>query len=331
MPDKFHRRRVSAVRVRCPHTPSGCEWVGEVGVVDQHTVACPKRPWQYQYCEFASTNDLQREHVEQCKKYPIPCPNKCEIGMVPRCDVEKHRTECALESVACEFAEVGCSVKVARRDLKRHMEESQQQHLLSATLLNLKLTREIIAELNRQLVEKDQQLNKKDQQLLEKDKFIAAKDSVIAEKDAIIAQNNEALAIVVTRKDKIITEKDRIIAEKDVIIAQKDEALAAVVTRKDKIIAEKESQLSELQTEFRKSMDSTKVALEFSMLGITTSHLMLENFSKCQTRLDWGDWFSDPFSVSGCDLKLNVETKERGPNMKIRLYPTSDLCISRFL
>ena len=216
MPDKFHRRRVSAVRVRCPHTPSGCEWVGEAGVVDQHTAACPKRPWQCQYCEFASTNDLQKEHVEQCTKYPVPCPNKCKVGTVPRCDVEKHRTECPLEPVACEFTDIGCSVKVARRDLKIHMEESQQQHLLSATLLNLKLTKETITELNHQLVEKDQQLTQ-----------------------------------VLLEKDKSITAKDRIIAEKDAIIAQKDEVLAVVVTRKDKIIIEKESQLSELQTEFK--------------------------------------------------------------------------------
>ena len=139
MPDKFHRCRGSAVCVRCPHSPGGCEWVGEVGVVDQHTAACPKRPWECQYCEFASTNDVKREHVEQCTKYPVPCPNKCHVGTVPRCDVEKHRTECPLEPVACDFVDVGCNMKVPRRDLKQHMEESQQHHLLSATLLNLKL------------------------------------------------------------------------------------------------------------------------------------------------------------------------------------------------
>ena len=171
--------------------------------------------------------------------------------------MEKHRTECPLEPVACEFAEVECSVKVARRDLKRHMEESQQQHLLSATLLNLKLTKEIIAELNRQLVEKDQQLDKKNQQLTQ----------------------------VLLEKNKSIAAKDRVIAEKDAIIAQKDDALAVVVTRKDKIIAEKENQLSELKTEFRKFqqefVDSTKVALDY-MLGMTYQ-FVLNNFSGCQT------------------------------------------------
>ena len=41
--DKFHRRRVRAVQVHCPHTPSGCEWVGEVGELSQHIQTCLKQ------------------------------------------------------------------------------------------------------------------------------------------------------------------------------------------------------------------------------------------------------------------------------------------------
>ena len=146
-------------------------------------------------------------------------------------------------------------------------------------------------ELNRQLIEKDQQLTQ-----------------------------------VLLEKDKSITAKDRVIAEKDAIIAKKEKALAVVVTRKDKIIAEKESQLSELQTEFRKFrqefVDSTKVALE-CVLG-TTYEFVLKNFTRCQRSIGAeGDWFSGPFSFSGFNLMLNVETKESGPNMEIRMYPTS--------
>ena len=40
MLDKFHRRKVRAVQVRCPHTPGGCEWVGEVGELSQHIQTC---------------------------------------------------------------------------------------------------------------------------------------------------------------------------------------------------------------------------------------------------------------------------------------------------
>ena len=43
MLDKFHRRKVCEVQVRCPHTPSGCEWVGEVGELNQHIHTCLKQ------------------------------------------------------------------------------------------------------------------------------------------------------------------------------------------------------------------------------------------------------------------------------------------------
>ena len=142
MPDKFHRRRVSAVQVRCPHTPSGCEWVGEAGQADKHINSCNKRPWKCQYCAFESTDDRKMDHMQSCTCYPIPCPNKSDVGTIPCCGVEEHLSICSLKLIDCEFREAGCNVNVARRDLKQHMEKSQQHHLLSATLLNLKLTRE---------------------------------------------------------------------------------------------------------------------------------------------------------------------------------------------
>lgn len=289
MPDKFHRRRVSAVHVRCPHTLSGCEWVGEVGVVDQHSAACLKRPWECQFCDFVSTSDLQSKHKEQCTKYPIPCPNECEIGTVPRCDVERHRTECPLEPVACEFADVGCGVKMARRDLKRHMEEGQQHHLLSATLLNLKLTKEAVAELNRQLIEKECKLDEKEHQLEE---------------------NNRQLA-----------QKDKILLEKEKSIAAKDKAFALMVAEKDRIIAEKETQLSELKEFRREFMESTNFALDRILEKNTDHEFVIKEFSVLQREGGYGDWFSDPLRVTGYELKLNLETKEKGSNMKIRLYP----------
>ena len=165
--DKFHGRKASAVQVRCPNAPSGCDWTGEVGRAKQHTDSCLKRPWTCQYCDFVSTCDAEVDHLVNCTRYPTCCPNQCEAGALPRWDVEEHLTKCPLEVVNCVFADVGCNVKIARRDVSQHMEESQQQHLLSATLLNLRLTRETIAEKDRQLAEKDQQLAEKDKQVLE--------------------------------------------------------------------------------------------------------------------------------------------------------------------
>ena len=200
--DKFHRRRVSAVHVRCPYTPSGCEWVGEAGQADQHINSCTKRPWKCQYCAFESTHDRKVDHTQSCTHYPIPCPNKCDVETIPRCGIEEHLSVCPLELIECKFREAGCDIKVARRDLKQHMEESQQHHLLSASLLNLKLTKEVIAEKEQQLASKEQQLKEQAKLIVEKEKQIVKMKQKLSEKER-----------QVTEKDKIIKEKDKQLLE----------------------------------------------------------------------------------------------------------------------
>ena len=114
----------------------------------------------------------------------IACPNNCEVEKFSLRDMDKHLAECPLELMTCEFADAGCSVKLARRDLKHHMEEKQQEHIISVTLMNLKLTKESIAEKDKQLVEKDRQLAESAVQLVQKNAIIASKDRQITELQA---------------------------------------------------------------------------------------------------------------------------------------------------
>ena len=139
----------------------------DLGGLDQHTKVCPKRPWQCQYCDTTATYDVgANEHLPQCLKFPEPCPNGCEKGTVERCNLEKHlASECSLQLVACEFSHAGCTEKVPRKDLARHMEDGMQKHLLSMSLLNLSLTRE----LHQKMDEKDRQITELQLQLQQLD------------------------------------------------------------------------------------------------------------------------------------------------------------------
>ena len=86
------------------------EWVGVViNEVKQHSDSCPKRPWQCQYCDLGSSYDIGVvcEHLSICTKYPVVCPISCEVGSVPRCDLEAHLMVCPLQPVTCEHADVG--------------------------------------------------------------------------------------------------------------------------------------------------------------------------------------------------------------------------------
>lgn len=266
------------VKVRCPHKANGCEWVGNSEDLNRHVDSCSKRPWRCKHCNFISTIGMTpREHIPQCEKYPIPCPNGCEIGNVPRDDIDKHRSECPLEPVDCDFADAGCNTKIARRYLTRHMEACQQQHMLSATLLNLRLTKEA---------------------LLEKDRIIAEKDELIARKDNQVAKRDR----IIVEKDKQLAEKDRLLQEKDRVIGEKD----ASATKKDEKLLEIHSSLKKQCCAVSRVMTS----VDHLLTGSTCHKLTLKGFSDCQKKGDFGDWYSDPLysHPGGYRLRLNIAT-----------------------
>ena len=264
IPDKFYKRRVNEIRVRCPHKKSGCEWVGGVNEVKQHSDSCPKRPWHCQYCEFESIYEVGvNKHLPVCIKYPVVCPNSCEVGSVPRCDLEAHLMVCSLQPVTCEYAEVCCDVKVPRRDLGRHMEEGQQQHLLSATLLNLRLTRENTEEKNRLF-----------RTIEEKDETIANLQKQLKQVQEVAQQNTKAkdeeakhnLVEKEVEHKKELAVWDQLVREKDEVITGLRKPLKQALdglTRENKgllqVIAEKDNRNKDIQTQLRKKDEAIKV------------------------------------------------------------------------
>ena len=164
MLDKFHKRKVHEVRVRCPHEVSGCDWVGEVNGLKRHADSCTKRPWECEYCGLKCTyGEGEEEHWPTCCKFPEPCPNGCEVGSVERCNVEQHHSVCSLEPVACGMKEFGCSAVVPRKELATHMRESELQHLTAMAVLNLRLSRQ----LQQDSTERDRKITRLQQDMAE--------------------------------------------------------------------------------------------------------------------------------------------------------------------
>ena len=76
--------------------PFGLQWKDETSRSSKvHIGVCPKRPFACKYCEFkARYEQVCNDHYSKCTKYPVPCPNKCEIGTVERGNLQKHMSEC---------------------------------------------------------------------------------------------------------------------------------------------------------------------------------------------------------------------------------------------
>ena len=97
---------------------------------------CRRRKVNCQYCyDIGEHQFIMGQHKKKCPKLPLPCPNKCEVGSVPREDMEAHRKECPLEMIQCEYYSVGCEVRMARKDQEKHKKENIEEHLMKTNLV----------------------------------------------------------------------------------------------------------------------------------------------------------------------------------------------------
>jgi len=130
--NKQNERAIKNLHVFCTNKDKGCGWQGEVNDITSHLknsdgcqfeevkcsnncgllfqrqylashvdYDCPCREVHCQYCNMIGQYQfIEVEHVEQCSKVPLPCPNKCGVDILHE-DMEIHRTTCPLEEIEC--------------------------------------------------------------------------------------------------------------------------------------------------------------------------------------------------------------------------------------
>lgn len=200
--DKRLKRSLSGYKVLCTNENEGCEWSGELGTLENHLnlepmrekqlegcqfakVAClycsehylrcnikthqqeqcHKRPFGCQYCKnFDSTyEDITINHWPECGYYPMRCPLGCGES-IERRNYQNHVSDnCVLKCIECEFSQVGCDVKLPRKDMLAHLNNGLGHHMALLLKNQVKLQGE-----NETLKEKCAALEaEKEQQALE--------------------------------------------------------------------------------------------------------------------------------------------------------------------
>ena len=159
-PNKQLDREIKSLLVYCTNEDEGCEWQGEMNNINKHLsgdcqfeevtcfndcgkmmqrqyltghveTECPRRKINCQYCHDTGEHQfIEGQHKEECPELPIPCPNNCEVASVPREDMEAHRKDCPLEMIQCEYHNVGCEVRLVRKDQEEHENEKVKEHLM---------------------------------------------------------------------------------------------------------------------------------------------------------------------------------------------------------
>ena len=314
--------------------------MGELGDLNQHSTSCPNRPWKCQHCNFETTYEVgTNDHTPNCTKYPKPCPNRCEIGTVPHCDVEKHLLVCPLQLVECEFVHAGCDVKVPRGDLAKHMTENAQHHLMSTTLLNLRLTRE----LHQKMEEKDQQIVHLQQQMKETDSKIVTKlETQAKDLDTKLQQVTEDLDTKLQQQTRDIdtklqqqtrdidTKLQRVTKDFDTKLQQQTRDIDTKLqqqtrdldTKVDTGFKQQAKETSEVNVKVQATHQQTvkldqqlnKLQTDLTYLalssGFTRHEFTLTEFRKHQTKGEAGDWYSDEFynHPGGYRFQLSIYT-----------------------
>ena len=166
--DKRLKRSLHMFRILCTNKQQGCQWKGELGQLDNHlnynptkdkqlqgcqfskveclycsesflrsdiqthqSNQCPRRPFSCQYCEDldSSYEDVTTNHWPVCGYYPLPCPKKCGES-IQRQNIESHiSNDCPLTIIDCGFQHVGCEVRLSRKDMPAHLQESMVRHM----------------------------------------------------------------------------------------------------------------------------------------------------------------------------------------------------------
>ena len=188
--DKKCSRIINGLEVYCSNKEKGCQWKGELKNMSTHLnrekregecqyeevkcrigkcqerrqrrylkfhedKVCPQRPFQCQYCgEGGTFLSITKDHYEECRQYPVTCPNKCVSTNMPRGSLTAHINECPLEPVDCVFSWAGCNDKPLRKDVHVHTADTKHMTLLAVACGQLKKENEQIKEEIKEEVEK---------------------------------------------------------------------------------------------------------------------------------------------------------------------------------
>jgi len=349
--DKRDQRKILALRVCCVMKDRGCQWTGKVEQLDTHTddntgdcqyvevecpekcgqqvqkhqltthIAdkCPKRDLTCMHCGFKATYEVVSEkHWPECQNYPVPCPNRCQIGAVERNILEDHLNMCSLQVIECDFSYAGCSEKLQRQDMEKHIEENTQKHLALMAAAIMKMNREFEKKLQEQrdeflgyLEQKEretvEQLNQKDEQIKVVEEQL---QQLVREKEEQIKSMQKTLQKEHEKQIKAL--KEQIVQVKE----DHEKSLEVQSQQQAERIGKLEKQLKEREQELEQLNMKVQV-------GVPPFHFTMSNFNHLKTERTW--WDSPPMytHAHGYKFCIGVLPYRYGSNVTVDFHSMS--------
>ena len=306
MPDARSKRYVGSLKVLCPRKSLGCTWTGELRSLEEHLVkdidnkrGCPFTELQCSNgcgvvmqrrlveghlksecelrevkCEYCNTTGsyqwINSSHHEECPKYPVECPNHCEVGHVRREEISGHLEECPLAIVECPYAAVGCESVVRRKEEMEHVMGSVGQHMEYNKNV-------ILANQNRLDVEEQELENVKEDLRVTKDKLIAKEQELKDVKRDLVTKEQTMVSIntdLQDTKDKL-KQSQEIQSQLKTTITEKGRELDEV--RKN--AEENNNTLQKMIQQLKDKLEGTEQLLQHQLKVNTQLQLQVETIS----------------------------------------------------
>ncbi|XP_065659857.1 TNF receptor-associated factor 6-B-like [Hydra vulgaris] len=134
-------RVIMQLKVKCSYFSNGCEWTGELKILNDHlgsceyqTLKCSNIPCSTsllrkklkehmeklciyrlvscQYCKQKIMFSEKKIHEENCECLPLCCVNQCGMKIM-RKEMSSHITDsCANTIIPCQYLNIGCKLKI---------------------------------------------------------------------------------------------------------------------------------------------------------------------------------------------------------------------------
>lgn len=172
--DKYAQKEILSLECFCPKKSLGCPWCGKLTKLQAHLAECSFSEvkciyshlgctvviLRYQlakhvendclykvvecpYCRDGYPGIKMREHLEDCKKFPVKCSYGCDRSDIPREDLKEHSKLCPRAPVPCNFSFVGCTFHDCRDSLEEHLHSHATEHLTLVAKNNEKTQEEM--------------------------------------------------------------------------------------------------------------------------------------------------------------------------------------------
>ena len=274
--DKYLKRKVLSLKVRCPRKAEGCEWEGELGSLEQHL--------------NTNNNASSVVVIASCQYVDVDCPYSCGERF-KRHALQLHVKDCVSSMLAQEVPKLKVKVQEQSEQIKQDRDQIKQQ--------------------GDQIKHKEDQIKQQGDQIKQQGDLIKQQGDQIKQQGDQIKQQGD---LIKQQGDQIKQDRVQIKQQGDQIKQQGDQIKQDRVQIKQQgdQIKQQGDQIKQDRVQIKQLEEQIKTLMKFNKLVLPPVDIVMDEFRKRMLNNDI--WYSPPFysHLGGYKMCLRVDANGEG-------------------